>query len=103
MIKDLGAGAIDAGVLWGPIAGYHAKQATPPLTVVPLTREAGNPPLVYRITMGVRFSDQEWKRSLNRMIQENQPAINEILLDFGVPLLDENNQPIRQGALSKRP
>jgi quinoprotein dehydrogenase-associated probable ABC transporter substrate-binding protein len=103
MMKDIIEGAIDAGVLWGPMAGYYAKQATPPLDVVPLTREAGTPTLVYRITMAVRFSDQEWKRSLNRMIEENQPAINAILLAFGVPLLDENNQPIREESLSKRP
>jgi quinoprotein dehydrogenase-associated probable ABC transporter substrate-binding protein len=103
MMKDLVDGAIDAGVLWGPMAGYYAKQANPPLDVVPLTREAGTPTLVYRITMGVRFSDQEWKRSLNRMIEENRPAINAILLAFGVPLLDENNQPIREESLSKRP
>ena len=48
----------------------------------------------FRITMGVRASDQEWKRELNRLIQENQPEINRILLDFGVPLLDGSNQPI---------
>jgi len=103
MINDLTSGVIDAGVLWGPMAGYYAKQVNPPLKVVPLTREAGAPTLVYRITMGVRFSDQEWKRSLNRMIEENQPAINAILLGFGVPLLDENNQPIREESPSKRP
>ena len=28
------------------------------------------------------------------MIQENQPAINKILIDFGVPLLDENDRPL---------
>jgi quinoprotein dehydrogenase-associated probable ABC transporter substrate-binding protein len=83
MIKDLISGEIDAGLLWGPMAGYYAKKANAPLTVVPLTREAGSPALVYRITMGVRFSDQEWKRTLNRMIQENKPAINEILLGSG--------------------
>src|SRR5262249_16922983 len=99
MIKDLADGVIDAGVLWGPIAGYYAKGAHPPLTVVPLTHETGSPPLVYRITMGVRFSDQEWKRSLNRVIQENQPAINELLLALDVPLLDESNQPIRHRSL----
>src|SRR5882762_686635 len=31
MIKDLMSGEIDAGVLWGPMAGYYAKQASPPL------------------------------------------------------------------------
>jgi len=103
MIKDLVSGEIDVGVLWGPMAGYYAKQASPPLAVVPLVKEAGGPPMVYRITMGVRFSDQEWKRVLNKTIQENQPAINHILLDFGVPLLDENNQPITEAAAAKSP
>ncbi|GGD37967.1 hypothetical protein [Aureimonas glaciei] len=47
-----------------------------------------------RITMGVRVSDQEWKRTLNEMIRENQDELNEILLSFGVPLLDEHDKPI---------
>jgi quinoprotein dehydrogenase-associated probable ABC transporter substrate-binding protein len=92
MIKDLMSGEIDAGVLWGPMAGYYAKQATPPLHVMPLVKETSGPQLVFRIGMGVRPADQNWKRLLNRLIQENQPAINKILLDFGVPLLDENNR-----------
>ena len=33
MIKDIVAGSIDAGVLWGPMAGYYAKQSDPPLQV----------------------------------------------------------------------
>jgi quinoprotein dehydrogenase-associated probable ABC transporter substrate-binding protein len=103
MIKDLMSGDIDAGALWGPMAGYYARKAAPQLTVVPLTKEARGPALVYRITMGVRFSDQEWKRSLNRLIEANQPAINRTLLEFGVPLLDEQNQPINEASPSKRP
>ena len=66
----------------------------PRLTVVPLLQEKSRVRLVYRITMGVRSSDQEWKRTLNRLIQESQAEINRILLDYGVPLLDEENQPI---------
>ena len=72
------------------------------LTIMPLTHEGAVPPLVYRITMAVRFSDQEWKRTLNRLIEENQPAINAILLTFGVPLLDENNNPIADASTSSR-
>jgi hypothetical protein len=44
----------------------------------------------------VRPSDQEWKRTLNKVIRENQSEINKILLDFQVPLVDENNKPIAQ-------
>ena len=94
MINDLTSGKIDAGILWGPMAGFYAKKANPPLHVTPLVKETTGPRLVFRIGMGVRPADQNWKRLLNRLIQENQPAINKIMLDFGVPLLDENDRPI---------
>jgi quinoprotein dehydrogenase-associated probable ABC transporter substrate-binding protein len=103
MIKDLMSGEIDAGVLWGPMAGYFAKQASPPLHVTPLVKETTGPRLAFRIGMGVRPADQNWKRQLNRLIQENQPAINKILLDFGVPLLDENDRPITAETTTKQP
>ncbi|WP_441243421.1 substrate-binding domain-containing protein [Tardiphaga sp. 768_D3_N2_1] len=103
MIKDLTSGDIDAAILWGPMAGFYAKNANPPLHVTPLVKETTGPRLVYRIGMGVRSADQNWKRQLNRLIQENQPAINKVLLDFGVPLLDENNRPIGPEAAAKSP
>jgi ABC-type amino acid transport substrate-binding protein len=94
MMRDLTAGDIDAGVLWGPMAGYYAREAGAALSVVPLVKETGGPRLAYRIAMGVRHTDQEWKRLLNRKIAENQDAINRLLLSFGVPLLDENDRPL---------
>jgi quinoprotein dehydrogenase-associated probable ABC transporter substrate-binding protein len=94
MMRDLAGGEIDVGVLWGPLAGYYAKQANPPMRVVLLLKETGGPPLAFRIAMGVRAADQNWKRQLNTLIAENQTEINRLLLDFGVPLLDERNRPI---------
>ena len=46
----------------------------------------------FRIAMGVRHSDQDWKRKLNRLIAENQPEIDRILQQYGVPLLDEQGK-----------
>ena len=103
MVNDLTKGEIDAGVLWGPMAGFYAKKSDPPLHVTPLVNEKTGPQLVYRIGMGVRRADQNWKRLLNRLIQENQGEINKILADYGVPLLDEDNQPITVGAATKSP
>jgi len=103
MISDLAKGEIDAGVLWGPMAGFYAKKSDPPLHVTPLVNEKTGPQLVYRIGMGVRRADQNWKRLLNRLIQENQPEINKILADYGVPLLDENNHPITAETATKSP
>ncbi len=98
MFADLEAGEIDGALAWGPMAGWHAKNADTPHVVIPLINEDGGSRMTYRITMGVRPSDQEWKRSLNRVIAENQDEINAILLDYGVPLLDENDQPITAGS-----
>jgi quinoprotein dehydrogenase-associated probable ABC transporter substrate-binding protein len=103
MINDLNKGGIDAAILWGPMAGFYARQANPPLHVTPLVNEKTGPQLVYRIGMGVRRADQNWKRLLNKLIQENQPEINRILFDYGVPLLDENNQPISAEGATKSP
>jgi quinoprotein dehydrogenase-associated probable ABC transporter substrate-binding protein len=103
MIDDLAAGTIDAGVLWGPMAGFYAKKAGASLHVTPLVKETAGPTLVYRIGMGVRPADQNWKRQLNKLIQENQGDINRILLDFGVPLLDESNRPLGAESAKKSP
>ena len=103
MINDLTSGKIDAAILWGPMAGFYAKKANPPLHVTPLVKETTGSRLAYRIGMGVRPADQNWKRLLNRLIQENQPAINKILLEFGVPLLDENDRPIGAEVTKKSP
>ena len=96
MFADLAVGEIDAAVAWGPMAGWYARRSQTPVTLVPLTREAGGPRMAYRITMGVRPSDQEWKRELNRVIRENQGEIDAILLDHGVPLLGEDDEPIER-------
>ena len=101
MMRDLETGDIDAGILWGPMAGYYARQATSATAVVPLVKETTGPRLAYRIGMGVRFSDQDWKRLLNRMIADNQPATNALLLSFGVPLLDDNDRPLTEGTVTK--
>jgi quinoprotein dehydrogenase-associated probable ABC transporter substrate-binding protein len=103
MMDDLAKDDIDCGILWGPMAGYYASQATPPLVVVPLTKETTGPQMTYRIGMAVRAADQEWKRTLNRLIMENQTEINKLLISYNIPILDETNMPITAETLSKRP
>jgi quinoprotein dehydrogenase-associated probable ABC transporter substrate-binding protein len=96
LVHDVAAGTVDVGILWGPIAGYFAKQAPVPLVVVPLRTENPAIRLDYRITMGVRINEPEWKRDINNLIRGKQAEINAILLDYGVPLLDEQSNPITQ-------
>lgn len=96
MIKDMLNGVIDVAILWGPMAGYYAAKSGADLSVVPLVKEKTGSRMMYRITMGVRPSDQEWKRTLNKVIRENQEEIKKILLKYNVPLIDEQDKPITQ-------
>ncbi len=94
MIADIRKGDIAAGILWGPIAGYFGSRGGEALEVVPLVKEAKGPRMSYRITMGVRQGDDTWKRQLNDVIAKRQGDIDKVLLDYGVPLLDEDNKQI---------
>jgi quinoprotein dehydrogenase-associated probable ABC transporter substrate-binding protein len=96
MINDIRSGDIDAGVLWGPIAGYFAAKGGDKLLVVPLLKETGTPRMAYRITFGVRNLEDDWKRQLNAVIAKRQSDIDALLLQFGVPLLDEQSNLITQ-------
>jgi len=100
MMGDLASHEIDVAIMWGPIAGYYARLADPRMRVTLLTKDSGGPQLAYRIAMGVRATDQNWKRLLNRLIAENRAGIEQLLIEFGVPLLDEKDQPIT-GATTK--
>ena len=92
MIADIRSGEVDAGVLWGPIAGYLAARDGEKLTVVPLLKETVGPRLAYRITFGVRQGEDDWKRELNALIAKLQGRLDAVLLEYGVPLIDEQDR-----------
>jgi quinoprotein dehydrogenase-associated probable ABC transporter substrate-binding protein len=94
MIADIRSGEIDAGILWGPIAGYFADKNGEKLAVVPLLKETVGPRMAYRITFGVRPGDDDWKRQLNALIAKLRGRLDAVLLEYGVPLLDEQDHPI---------
>jgi quinoprotein dehydrogenase-associated probable ABC transporter substrate-binding protein len=93
MIHDLEKGEIDVALLWGPIAGYYATRSSEKLNVT-LLPETPGARMAFRIGFGVRHSDQNWKRELNTLIAQNKSEIERILLDYGVPLLDEQGHQI---------
>ena len=86
--KDLAAGKIDAAIVWGPIAGYFAKRVkAPALQVIPLKSEPGVK-FDYQMAMGVRYGEREWKQQIEGLLESRQAEIQDILKEFGVPLVD---------------
>lgn len=95
LMTDVAEGKVDAGMLWGPIAGYYIKHDKLPLTLTIIKTEPGLPRMDYRIAMGVRANEADWRRRLNEEIRKNQGEITEILRDYGVPLLDEQGEALK--------
>ena len=92
--KELAQGKIDAAIVWGPIAGYYAKRVRDvELVVVPLRSEPGVK-FDYAVAMGVRYGERDWKETIDKLIAQNKAAITGILREYGVPLLDEQGEPI---------
>jgi quinoprotein dehydrogenase-associated probable ABC transporter substrate-binding protein len=94
MIDDLAKGEVDVAVLWGPIAGYYAKQHGDEIKITPLLKEAKAERMDFYITMAVRPNENDWKSQINRLIRANRDGIVAILKDYGVPLLDARGRPI---------
>ena len=91
-IDDVAAGIIDVALIWGPIAGFFAKQQKVPLVVIPLLNELAKVRLDFRVSMGVRINEPKWKRQLNDILKRLQPKIDVILKEYGVPLIDEQGR-----------
>jgi mxaJ protein len=88
LVEDLLAGSVDVALVWGPIAGYFAKQKAAPLELVLLEDrpESGNR-FAFDISMGVRKGNKELKGKLEEALARRHDEIRHILEDFGVPLL----------------
>jgi mxaJ protein len=89
MLDEIATGALDAGILWGPVGGYYAQREIVPLKLIPLVKETAGPRTIYGITMGVRPDEPQWKHTINAFIASNEAGINAILQSYNVPVLDD--------------
>lgn len=88
--KDLVNGELDAALIWGPIAGYFARQAEgTEMVVIPLHSEPGVH-FDFAISAGVRHGDHEAKEELERLIDETSADIRTLLESYNVPLLEND-------------
>ena len=85
MVQDLLDKKTDATILWGPYAGYFAGQHPGRIALVPMLEDQHERiRLIYATTMGVRHNELQWKRQINRFIQKNKLAIDEILQEYNI-------------------
>jgi mxaJ protein len=79
-------GTVDIAAVWGPLAGYFARRAPVPLTLIPITDTAGFKPLrfTYDIAVGVRKGDARRGR-IDDALARHRVEIVRLLDDYGMP------------------
>ena len=93
--KALVGGEVDAVIIWGPIAGYFAKQSgDAEMVVIPLSSEPGVK-FDFQISAGVRHGESEAKAELERLMDETSGEIHALLQSYNVPLLEVTETPTR--------
>jgi quinoprotein dehydrogenase-associated probable ABC transporter substrate-binding protein len=101
IVDAVAAGEIDAAVLWGPSAGYHARRHGDRLEVVPVLSDPRQPGLafVYPITAAVRRGDEAFGARVQDALDRRRDEIRAILEAYGVPLV----APIAKPTAERRP
>lgn len=89
LVEAVGRGEVDVAVVWGPLGGYFASRADPPLRVTPVREPDDGPgvPFVFAIAMGVRPGDSALARAVGAVLSRRAGAIDSILRRYRVPIL----------------
>jgi mxaJ protein len=88
IVDAVARGTIDVAIVWGPLAGYFTRHAGVPLRLEPVMPQidAGQWPMAFSISMGVRKSDGALRGQIETILHKEKPAIDAILRSYGVPL-----------------
>ena len=89
IVEAVGRGDLDVAIVWGPLAGYFNRAERLNLDLTPVSANSEDQPLKFdfSMAMGVRRGNQELREALNEIIRKHRTEIDEILKNFGVPLL----------------
>jgi mxaJ protein len=91
IVEAVDRGDVDVALVWGPLAGYFARRAAHPLRLAPVQPQldAGQWPMTFAISMGVRKEDKELRAKLDKALQAHAGEIHRLLADYGVPLVKQ--------------
>jgi mxaJ protein len=94
IVRAVANGEVDVAVVWGPLAGYFARDGDSSLVITPVTPQIDLPflPMTFDIGMGVRQGDSAFAARLDTIIDRRRGTIDSLLARYGVPRLDGRKQ-----------
>jgi quinoprotein dehydrogenase-associated probable ABC transporter substrate-binding protein len=88
IIKAVLSDSIDVAFVWGPVAGYWAKQLGADVLLTPVLNDSlSGIPFSFSMGMGVRRRDTQFRDSLQKFIDSKGPEIQALLAKYGIPVI----------------
>ena len=93
IIEAVANGDVDVAIVWGPLAGFFAKQSPIPLAVTPVTPQRdGALTFAFDVSLGVRKTERELKDQLDTFVAQHREQIERVLDDYNVPRVGRDSQ-----------
>jgi ankyrin repeat protein len=80
-------GSLDVAAAWGPMAGYYKTMLHAPITVLPANLMEDQVPMEFDMTLAVPRGRPDIKAAVETALAQHKSDIQQILTDFGVPLI----------------
>jgi quinoprotein dehydrogenase-associated probable ABC transporter substrate-binding protein len=80
-------GGLDVAAAWGPMAGYYKAVLHAPLIIQPVNLMENKVPMEFDMALAVPRGRPEIKAAIEQALAQHKTEIHQILVDFGVPLV----------------
>ncbi|HEX4151361.1 MAG TPA: quinoprotein dehydrogenase-associated putative ABC transporter substrate-binding protein [Steroidobacteraceae bacterium] len=80
-------GALDIAAIWGPMAGYYKTIEHAPLIIQPVNLMEDKVPMEFDLSLAVPRGRLDVKKAVEGALEQHKAEIKQILIDYGVPLV----------------
>ena len=88
IVRAVAEREIDVAFVWGPVAGWFAKDA--PLTLTPVAPRFDGPqlPMIFDVSMGTRKADRALREEIDAALLKRQAEVRALLARYSVPVIE---------------
>ncbi|HTV98424.1 MAG TPA: quinoprotein dehydrogenase-associated putative ABC transporter substrate-binding protein [Steroidobacteraceae bacterium] len=81
-------GSLDIAAVWGPMAGYYQTVEHAPLVIKPVNLMEDEVPMEFDMSLAIPRGRPDIKQAVEGALERNKAEIKQILIDYGVPLVE---------------
>jgi quinoprotein dehydrogenase-associated probable ABC transporter substrate-binding protein len=80
-------GDLDVAAVWGPMAGYYKTMKHAPLVIQPVNLMEDKVPMEFDMALAVPRGRPDIKEAVEGALAQSKAEIKQVLIDYGVPLV----------------